>query len=272
MNKAVFLGFEAKTDWQELYLDDDLTADFKTWDDLGENGIVDYDIVVLHLEESQIDLLHFIRMKFQSKPVVIVAFLLEKDIDAIGDFLMAGADIAEELPTHEDAVALIMAQALDMLHVGNFKHDTMSNALTETTEEVFTTMVQMKVELLEIHHEELMFPDDDLAVMMQVEGKMKGVILLTLSYEFGAQIISRILSIEPELLSHPDIEEGILEIINMIAGGAKSRISDFDQTYTLTTPKALDNRNKHDDIDKRGTVLLFKSDTDHRFSVYYHFQ
>ncbi len=272
MNRAVFLGMDSYLEWKKNLETEDLAIDFRKWDDLSDDAIIEYDLIVIHLTPAQIDLVHFIKQKFEYQPVVIVVFLAEEEIDVAPSFLDAGADIAEILPSNHEHLLSIVEYGLDMLEFTGVKRDSMSNALIETVEEVFMTMLQMPVNLLEIRNEELKMPERDLAVMMHVKGKMDGFIMLLLSYDFGAKIISKILSVEPELLEKADIKEGIFEIINMIAGGTKSRINDFDQTYTLTPPKALEEHNKNEYIDKNGTVLSFESDSQDTFSVFYYFE
>ena len=272
MYKAVIIGMDRHVERKSDLESADLAIDFKTWEELTDDTIIQYNLVAIHLEQSHVDLIHFIRQKFHSQPVAILVFLSEADIEAASDFIASGADIAEVLPTAPEGFLPILEYALDLLEIDGVQHDSISNSITESVQEVFATMVRMSVKLNEISHEKLRMPDDDLAVLMHVEGEMKGFIILLMSYDLGARVISRILAIEPELLSHPDIEEGIFEILNMIAGGTKARISDFNRTFTLTPPKALDEKNKDDHIEKIGTVLHLENDAQDQFSIFYHFE
>ncbi len=271
MDKAVFLELGHRKGWSDLFHPDGLSVAYRTWEEMTDEDIVDYNIVAIYLEHSQVDLIYFLREKLSYRPVVIIVFLPDEDADSFSDYLAAGADIVRALPDEDEDVRPVINEARKHLEVGDLRLDSVANALKDAVDEVFTTLVQMPVTLTDLQRTELHINGDDHAAVMNVKGELNGFILMELPSAFGATLISRILPVDINDLDRNDVTEALFEFVNMIAGNTKSRLNTFCHAYTLTQPKELDEKNKHEYIGKKCTALHFENDQKSRFTIFYHF-
>lgn len=67
-----------------------------------------------------------------------------------------------------------------------------------------------------------------------------GYIAILMPSQLSSLIIGSFMGIAQDTLSNSDIDGGVCEILNMVAGSGKTRLAESDYTYTLSMPKPCD--------------------------------
>ncbi len=95
------------------------------------------------------------------------------------------------------------------------------NCFITSTSKVFETMLNLPVEVGTPGMKEPGKPAHDVSAIIGLSGDMDGSVVLSFPVASAQRIVSLFTgaSLEP---SHPDFADGIGELVNMIAGGAKA--------------------------------------------------
>lgn len=88
-------------------------------------------------------------------------------------------------------------------------------------------------------NEELRFDADHLSGMMVLGGTNPAVLVVSASKNAAAQIISYMTGFEQTELTDDDLNDGIVEIVNMIAGNVKAKLIGSEFSFKLTSPFAI---------------------------------
>jgi CheY-specific phosphatase CheX len=67
-------------------------------------------------------------------------------------------------------------------------------------------------------------PDENLAAFIGLSGPVRGAVTLVLPVRTGLAVVQRMLG-TPVTPDSPDLADGLAEVVNMIAGGAKARLA-----------------------------------------------
>lgn len=117
------------------------------------------------------------------------------------------------------------------------------NPFIESTYTVFTTMIN-----LEPVKENLYLKDDnkttyDISGIIGIAGDLAGSVVISLPEELALRIVSNFLGEEKKVLDH-EVIDGIGEILNMIAGGAKKIFSDRHKVrFKISVPSVIVGKN-----------------------------
>lgn len=129
---------------------------------------------------------------------------------------------------------------------------------------VISTMAYMDVIPKEVRLRYGHYLHGDISGMIEITGTKPGYIAVSFKFETARRLVAGILGQNPEDLGPSDITDGVYEIINMIAGGAKARLSGSSHHFEMTTPVIIDGiENRY--YQPGGTpclVLLFELDGD----------
>jgi CheY-specific phosphatase CheX len=83
------------------------------------------------------------------------------------------------------------------------------------------------------------FCGDVTAVMGLAGERGDGFVGLTLDRELAANLVARLLSMDPEALSDDDVCDGIGELINMTAGAARSTLLNTPYSFKVALPNVI---------------------------------
>ncbi|MDY6820419.1 MAG: chemotaxis protein CheX [Deferribacterota bacterium] len=94
------------------------------------------------------------------------------------------------------------------------------NPFIEATFSVFSTMVNMKPKKDEVYLKEDRRTTYDVSGVIGLAGDIKGSVIISLPENLALKIVSNFLGEEKKTLDY-EVVDGVGEILNMIAGGAK---------------------------------------------------
>lgn len=107
---------------------------------------------------------------------------------------------------------------------------------------VFSTMVQIEIERksLSIKNNDIVF--GDISALIGLAGSGSGTVIVSFPKIFADKIVSSMLGCEPQTLEKDDIRDGIGEIVNMVAGSAKSNFSDTKYKFNISLPTVVEGK------------------------------
>lgn len=110
----------------------------------------------------------------------------------------------------------------------------------------------------------------DISGMIWHSGNTCGSAAVSLPAPLALQVVSEMMGEEIESgLNDPMIQDGVGELINMIAGGAKTTLSGTKLAIDFTLPTIISGRG-HELYHRQGTTTVstvFKTDRDEQFAV-----
>ena len=77
---------------------------------------------------------------------------------------------------------------------------------------------------------------DGITCVMSLNGKKNGAFFLSMSEPDVRVLCSSILGVPQAEIQNDDIEDSMCELVNMVAGSARLRLSETDFMFTITTP------------------------------------
>lgn len=106
------------------------------------------------------------------------------------------------------------------------------------TEETFMTMAYMETQLLKTEYQKAPAGVDDLLGHIQITGEAGAVALTAYFTRASAEmLVGALVGAAPDQLSQQDFKDGIGELLNMVAGKVKARLSsEAEDYYKLSIP------------------------------------
>ncbi|HAJ57514.1 MAG TPA: hypothetical protein DCL35_07085 [Candidatus Omnitrophica bacterium] len=108
-------------------------------------------------------------------------------------------------------------------------------AVKESITEALTTIVSVMPVIKDSENMLELKDDGNVAVSLGIAGKLEGTIFILFSQESAAKIISKILGCDPKELTSDSLE-GVGEVLNIIAGGIKTRLEPAGYDFVLSIP------------------------------------
>lgn len=105
---------------------------------------------------------------------------------------------------------------------------------------VFNTMVQLEIKRtsLSIKKNDKMF--GDITAIIGLAGSGSGSVMISFPMELARIIVAKMLGCESSSLSKLDVKDGIGEIVNMVAGAAKSSFGDTKYKFNISLPMVVE--------------------------------
>ena len=118
---------------------------------------------------------------------------------------------------------------------------TLVNTVVKATTDVLGTMANTAVTFKEVWAENDYHPHGDISAMIGILGERgEGMITISFSQDLAALIVSRLIGLEPSLLSADDCADGVGELVNMISGQTKTNLSQgHGAAYKLSLPTII---------------------------------
>ncbi len=110
----------------------------------------------------------------------------------------------------------------------------------EAAKETFQTMVSMELRRKEVFLKQGFDMYGDISGVVGLSGVTTGTCALSLSNELAEDVVRALLMTpEGESLPEEDLRDGVGELVNMVAGGAKTRLSASQYTFNITLPTII---------------------------------
>jgi chemotaxis protein CheX len=110
----------------------------------------------------------------------------------------------------------------------------------------------------------------DISGSIGVSGNVCGIVSVSLPADFALDCICTLIQEnDDDALSDAVVHDGIGELINMIAGGAKTTLSGTENAIDFTLPTIISGRG-HEMYQKEGTCntsIIFEADEGNEFSL-----
>jgi chemotaxis protein CheX len=118
---------------------------------------------------------------------------------------------------------------------------TLVNALSKATMDVLRTMANTEVGLKEVTARHDFMSTGDISAIIGIIGEAgEGMVSLSFPITLATLLVSRLLGIDPGMVSSDERCDGIGEVINMICGNAKVTLSQSAaQPYKLSLPTII---------------------------------
>lgn len=98
-------------------------------------------------------------------------------------------------------------------------------------------------------------PQAEIAASMGLEGQPGGQLLLGFSHDAAAGLVAEMLGMDVEEVGQSDLEDGIGEMANIIAGYAKTRLSEAGVHFNLTLPEILSGEELNERMGGKNVLL-----------------
>lgn len=118
-------------------------------------------------------------------------------------------------------------------------HKRMQQAVVQTVANLLETMIPMAFEPVQFQDSGLRLEGDHLMGMIQVNGKLTGSIAVSVPFSLAAAMASAMLEEEIDELND-EVYETVAEMINIIAGGIKTSLSQQEEVFSLGLPQVLE--------------------------------
>lgn len=140
----------------------------------------------------------------------------------------------------------------------------------ESTKSAFDIMMNMKLRQKEIYIKKNYVMFGDISGSIGVSGNVCGIVSVSLPADFALDCIRTLIQEnDDDALSDAVVHDGIGELINMIAGGAKTTLSGTENAIDFTLPTIISGRG-HEMYQKEGTCntsIIFEADEGNEFSL-----
>lgn len=132
----------------------------------------------------------------------------------------------------------------------------------EATKEAFSTMVSMQIRRKEVFIKQGYEMYGDVSGVMGLSGATTGTCALSMPAALAESAVrAMMMTPEDELLAESEIRDGVGELINMIAGGAKTKLSSTMYKFNMTLPTIISG-GKHEVFHRASTycvVIVFEN-------------
>lgn len=132
----------------------------------------------------------------------------------------------------------------------------------EATKETFNTMLSLHVRRKEVFIKQDYQMFGDFSGVIGLSGTTTGTCALSLPADLAHRAVRAMLMIpQTEELPETDVRDGVGELINMIAGGAKARLSRTSYKFNITLPTIISG-GLHEVFHRGGTycvVIVFET-------------
>ena len=140
----------------------------------------------------------------------------------------------------------------------------------DATKETFATMVSMKVRRKEVFIKQGYDMYGDVSGIIGLSGTTTGTCALSMPVSMASRTIrAMLMTPDDEMLAETEIRDGVGELINMIAGGAKTKLSSTMYKFNMTLPTIISG-GKHEVFHRGGTycvVIVFENAEQESFAL-----
>jgi len=265
MEKAIFYNMKDIFPAYEILNSGIFEPDFRDWSDDELERTHGAGAIFFYKADLDLTLIKSIRTSLHFGNTKLVYFCDKLDLHEKQEALRAGATTASLLPSDFNELTQIMESIKHSLsEAKNFNKDKL-HPFMSAIEEVFATMAITSVEVVETYYCPEKFHYGEVTGIMSLAGKSKGAVVLTINEKFAKQVISNIMAIPTRDLMEEDVHDGVAELVNMIAGGAKARLSDTEEHFLISAPTIIagDKYRVIQQKDMPCVVIVYRADEDY---------
>lgn len=140
----------------------------------------------------------------------------------------------------------------------------------DSTKDTFVTMLATEVKRRQVYIKNGYDMYGDISGVIGMSGPTTGTCALSLPTALAQRLIRDMLMIpQGEAMADSDVNDGVGELLNMIAGGAKTRLSQTPYKFNITLPTIISG-GPHEVFHRVGAycvVILFQTKQDESFTL-----
>jgi chemotaxis protein CheX len=265
MYKALLYNLKDHYSIHEILESKTFEPEFAEYSDNELDSLTDYRLIVLYLPNIDVKIIRKIRENLFFHCVTLLVLSDVIDVATNKQALKNGADFVELKPDTSEELTPILKKIHDLHEESSYFPKNVLEPFRLSTCEIFQMMAMMNAELVQEYKITTHFHFGEVSAVMALAGKKKGGIILSLNEKMARLAISNISAIPADDLEEDDVHDGVGELINMIAGGAKARLTDEDEHFLLSAPTVITGR-KHRVIQQKDmpcAVMVYRVDDEY---------
>lgn len=239
MDKAIFYNMKEKFPIHEIIGGKTFEPEFGEWSDEEYNEISKYKLIVAYFPRIDLDIVKRMRRKLHFLNKRIIIFTDELDRKLKKDTLENGANYVSLFPEDIDELNTILTKTKESLDSNDGFNKDKLTPFKSAIYEIFSMMALANIELVDEYLCTSRLHFGDITGLMSLAGKKKGLILLTINTGLAKKIISSIMGAEVDDLTEDETHDGVAEIVNMVSGGAKARLSESEDHFMISAPTVI---------------------------------
>jgi chemotaxis protein CheX len=114
---------------------------------------------------------------------------------------------------------------------------------TQSLSQALSTMAGFEINSISCNKENLSILKPSIMGSMILHGERIAVVSLAMEYNTALMIMAYMTGILPEELEEQDLFDGVAELVNIMAGEVKAKLSNTPNHFTLTSPFSLEGQN-----------------------------
>lgn len=245
MYKAIMINLQDKYPVHELLEKKFFEIIFKNNIDEIKNELADKEIILYYSPELDFATIEKLRESCKFKNIKIVHFTdNEINHEDTAEMQLRGADLVEKLPEDTNTLMEHLHNLRAELETSNDFDDKALEPFKLALTEIFSTMAYLDVSIDNVYYAPGIFHLGELSGIMNLSGHEEGHIIISMKETLAQKVISNIMAIPSNELTQQDVEDGLEELINMTAGGAKARLGDEDDHFELSSPRIISEKDK----------------------------
>lgn len=259
MYKALMINMQDKYPVHELLEKKFVNFEFESDIDVAISKTTDYHIIVFYSHDVNINVIRKFRDACNFSNIRIIHFV-DHDLnpDREKQVLHAGANLVEKLPEGLSTLFEHLTFFKTEFDEAKNYNENALKPFKQSISEIFATMAFLDLSFVDVYNAPGLFHFGEVAGIMDLGGKEIGSIVITMSDDLARKLISSILAIPSDELLISDIEDGVAELINMVAGGAKARITDEKQHFLLSSPSILTGKKSDQSLTNNSNSLILQ--------------
>ncbi|PID27944.1 MAG: hypothetical protein CSB55_07115 [Candidatus Cloacimonadota bacterium] len=233
MYKALLYNLKNDYSIHEILESQTFEPEFADFSENELNNLTNYELIVIYLPETDLKIIKKIRENLFFHNVTLLVLTDTVDLSQKKKALRSGADFVEEKPSSSKELTIFFKMIYGLHQKSSVFPENVLEPFKAAVSEIFRMMAMMNAELIQEYKVTTHFHFGEVSAVMALAGTKKGGIILSLNEKTARRIIANISATSPDALEEEDVHDGIGEMINMIAGGAKARLTD-DEHFLLS--------------------------------------
>jgi chemotaxis protein CheX len=207
-----------------------------------KRDISGFNLVALYAEEinsAVLDKIKHLRFSTKFRNIPIVLLQKDKPKKTAHPFLCSGVSDTLSLSDPPEALGQILQSYMIPSRKPRDAEMEYLTPFISSTKDVFSTMASMDVDFKQVYFQNEHRLLGDISGVIGLSGVAEGTVVVTFYWELAQQVISSIMGVTPDEIGPELLNDGVGEIINMIAGSAKRYLTDTPFYFQLSLPTVI---------------------------------
>ncbi len=239
MLRAIFYNLNEHFSIAEILDSKTFEPFFLNWNEEILSDISEYHLIVYYSPKIDLEIIKKIRHSLNFKNIRVLIYCDQLNLGEKKEAIVAGADIVNLLPENTDDLVPSLKKIQSAFDNSSQFEENGLLPFQAAITEIFSTMAMINVNLVQTYLSDGKFHFGNITAIMALAGNEKGIVLVSLHESFARSLVSNMMGVTPDMLEEEELHDGIGELINMIAGGAKARLGDTEEHFLLSAPSVI---------------------------------